>query len=526
MRIFKKKNSHPGEPSVKSTPKSTPKNTHQVVLRGRNFLSSRLLHLPTELILKIFGHTADWGPGSSSLVLTAICYKLREIALAFPQLWDVVNFTTPSLAEMFLKRCNYEPRLFYITESQIIPEGRSSRSVADDPRWRAVWKKLEGRTFNDLRSFVYEGVPNTFVDMVVGVLRRAPNIATIDLRYRSPPHQELPWSLDNPLPNLSTLRLRGFWISWTSPLLSRNLRHLTLDFGIVRHLPEDTTIETFLTTLDNCSDIEILDLAFAGPDLLTEHQDNCARVVQLRKLRELSLMFHGPSRIQQILSHIEYPESTAVKLEASIDTETELPEAIANLFTPRIIETFQRRKANTLTVRLDGVHTFFTDNLFVRIFSHGSVRPRHTPQALSHFASKITDVVGSNNITSLSVQSWYASFPEPIWDVFLPGFPRLERIRYDLEMGMGDERVADPFIMIFSQHFEGGLVCPQLQHLELPQRVISQGPSAIVLKRVLAERSALGKRLKRLGLSSDVRERDVTALEAFRDLVEEIVGDP
>jgi hypothetical protein len=502
--------------------------THQLsihLLQGKNFLSSPLLRLPTELVLKIFAHTVDWGPGLSSLVLTAICHKLREVGIAFPQLWNVVSFTTPPLAQLFLERCNHDPRALLITESQLAPNGwRSVRSSVREPMWEVVWERLKGRTFNDLRSLVFEGVPPTFTDMVVGILRRAPNIANVDLRYRSPPHKELPWSIANPVPCLTTLRLRGFWISWTSPLL-QNLTQLTLDFGIVRGPPEETTIETFLTALANCPDLETLDLAFAGPDLSNGCQDDCDRMVLFHKLQDLSLMFHGPSRIQHILSHIGFPESTVVKLEASIDADADLSEAISQLFSHRTIETLQRRRSNDLTVRLDGVYTFFTDKLFVRIFTQGCTRSRYSPQALARFASKITEVVGGDNITSLSIQTWYASFPEEMWDVFLHEFPCLERIRYDLEMGIGDERFADPFVSVFSRPFKGGLVCPMLQHLILPQTLMSQRASANALKRALAGRKARGSRLNRIGLSGDMKgkEKDgVVVLESFRGLVNDV----
>ena len=500
------------------------KSTHQrsIRLQATNFRSSPLLRLPTELILKIFEHTIDWGPGLSSLVLTAICHELREVGITFPPLWNVVNFTTPPLVELFLQRCSYEPRTILITESQLVPEGRSSHNLVHDPRWEALWEKLEVHTFNDLQSLVFEGVPRTFVDAVVSVFRRAPNITHVDLRYRFPPHQELPWSLSDPSPCLSTLRIRGFWISWTSPLL-RNLSHLTLDFGIVRSLPEETTIEMFLTALANCPDLETLDLAFTGPDPLSGYQDNCDRVVRFCKLRELSLMFHDPSRIQLILSHIDYPQSTVIKLEASIGVDTDLSDAISQLLSRRNMETLQRPRSSTLTVRLDGVYTFFTDNLFVRIFTNGCSRPRYTPQALACFASKIIEVVGSDNITSLGVQAWYASFPEGMWDEFLRGFPFLQRIRYDLEMGMPDVRSVDPFVLVFSRPFKGEPVCSQLQHLELPQKVVSPGASATALKRALEVRNARGMRLKRIELSGDMRDKDgVVGLDSFRGFVDEV----
>jgi hypothetical protein len=234
-------------------------------------------------------------------------------------------------------------------------------------------------------------------------------------------------------------------------------------------------------------------------------------------------MFHGPSRIRHILSHIDYPESTVVKLEASIDVDIDLSEAISQLFSPRNIKSLQRCRSNALTVRLDGLSTFFTDHLFVRIFSHGPTRPRYTPQALARFASQVIEIVGSDNITSLGTESWFASFPEEMWNTFLHGFPWLERIRYDLEVGIGDERVTDPFVSVFSRPFEGGLVCPQLQHLELPREVLSRGVSSTILQRALAERNARGKRLKWIGFSGDWKEKDrALTLEAFRGVVDDV----
>ena len=183
---------------------------------------------------------------------------------------------------------------------------------------RMVWQKLKGRIFNDLHSLVFEGIPRKFSQMAVDLLRRAPNITNIDLRYLSPPHQELPCSLGDSVPCLSTLRIRGFWISWTSPFL-RNLSQLTLDLGIDH----------------NCPDLETLDLAFAGPDFLSGHQDNCDRVIGFRKPQEISLVFHGPSRIPHILSHIDHPDSTYSTEVGSLDSTqilTPYPKSYPNPF--------------------------------------------------------------------------------------------------------------------------------------------------------------------------------------------------
>ena len=82
---------------------------------------------------------------------------------------------------------------------------------AEDSRWGAVQEKLEGHIFNNLRSIVFRGTPHAFADKVVGVLRRAPNILSLDLCCLIRPFRELPQPPGDPIPHL---RLRNFRISW------------------------------------------------------------------------------------------------------------------------------------------------------------------------------------------------------------------------------------------------------------------------------------------------------------------------
>lgn len=87
----------------------------------RNFLASPLLRIPTELIPKIFIRAIALDEDDSSsldddnassmdigrpilLVLTATCHQLREVGMASPQLWSTIDFTTLSVAELFLER--------------------------------------------------------------------------------------------------------------------------------------------------------------------------------------------------------------------------------------------------------------------------------------------------------------------------------------------------------------------------------------------------------------------------------------
>lgn len=327
------------------------------------------------------------------------------------------------------------------------------------------------------------------------------------------------------MPNLSTLRLRNFAISWTSPLF-RNLSQLTVGHTCLGRLPEDPSIEVFLTALANCPNLEILNLVDVGP-VPTSHQDGCDTVVQLRRLRKLSVDFFDYSRIGYILSHIGYPESTELTAYISSSGVADSSEIISHALLHRNVETVQHfRRSTALTVRLDVGPQFFTDNLFVRFrnWSSRDLNPLdRSTQDLPRFASKIIEIIGGDTVTSLDIEMWRADLPEGMWKAFLHGLPRLERIYYNHRTEGGDRDFTDPFVLVFSEPFEGGVVCPQLRHLELPVVVLTRVFSAMVLKRVLAERDACGRRLKRLGLSGGVTKvEDELALESFRDLVDEV----
>ena len=360
--------------------------------------------------------------------------------------------------------------------------------------------ELEGHTLNGLRSIVFEGTLHEFVVSVFGVLRRAPNLSNLEINnVRSRLGLEL--FIDDHLPNLSALRVYGFWISWTSPLL-QNLTQLVMYYP---HSvpPGYTSIETFLKALASCPDLETLDLADIGPDSLNGHQDSYDMVVQLRRLQDLRLAFSDPSRIGYILSHMEYPESAQLVVQTD-DARYDPPEAISQVLPYRNVQTIQHfRKSKAIAILLGRVgFRFSTDNLLVgfhklsRYFAY-----RENPQVLVQLASKIVEIVGGDTISSLHMETWGTNLPDEMWMVLLHGLPRLERICYNL--AEEDWKFADTLVPVLFQPFEGGLVCPRLQYLELPKRILTQDTSVVQL-----ERDACGKRLKRIGLSGDATEDD------------------
>ena len=491
--------------------------------RRANLLTSPLLRLPTELIHWIFLQAIEISPDDDrpvSLVLTAICHQLREIGIASPQLWGTIDLTTPPIAELFLERCKRNPHTL-----KLFPTTSKRPSMC--PRREILWEKLGGCTFDALRSITFEGTTVELAFEVVGIVRRAPNVSNLDLCTAWFPHsqghrqpfQELLHPIGSPMPDLSTLRLRGIPIDWTSPLL-RNLTKLVLVHPILP--PEYTSINVFLTALSNCPGLEILGLAHTGPEMLADGDT----VVQLHRLRELSLEFRNPSRIGFILSHIVYPESTKLAVYIPV-VDTDPPEILSRVFPRQNTQTARHlHKSTTLTICLGNKPHFSTDNLFVYFHEPDlCLESWENPLILTRFACKIVEVVGGDTITSLNihVEAREISPPGEVWEILLHRLPRLKCIHYDLTLMEEDYEPLDFFALVFSQPHEGGPVCPQLQHLQLPLAVLAYDPSATILKHALTERDACGRRLKRIGISGDgVKAADRLALEWLRGLVDEV----
>jgi hypothetical protein len=503
--------------------------------RHRNFLASPLLRLPTELIIEIFEHATesnddadddsgsnddDSSPASSEscsalLVLIAICSKLREIGLTTPRLWGTVDLAVPSLARLFLERCNNDPHLLKVCPSS--GEGQSISSVGDPGR--DVWLQLEGRAFNNLHTLFFKGEPSEFKDRIVPILQRPTNIEVLDLQNLALSGLELPWHPSAPIPRLSDLRLRGFSISWTSPLF-RNLTRLTVDHGPAGPSSEPPSIEAFLTALARCPDLELLKLDTTGLDPLSGHRDDCDMVVQLRRLREITLQSNDASTIGCVLSYIRYPESTSVGVSASVGSEGDISRAVSQVFPRGNANTVTHIKKTTKSLVIDVEETTYTFSTEKSRISFKDWVLRR-PQGLTHAGSKTMQVVGGVNITILSVSTEHATLTEGVWVAFLHGLPRLQLIKYQRYGEEEDRGVLDPFVLIFSIPFRGGPVCPRLIHLELPKGALTRDPSSTMLKRALTERKTCGRGLRFIGLSGDTKEQgDVAVLETFRDLVD------
>lgn len=480
--------------------------------RQRNFIASPLFRLPTELILKIYMHAVD-DDDLRWLALTAICHQLRKTFISSPRLWGVVDFRFARLAKLFLERCNFDPHLISVTDSKYVP--------CTDVEREELWEELDGRTLNNLRFLLFTGSEMEFNGRVVVLLRMAPNLSSLELNTCSGDAWELELPLGDQLPHLSMLGLTSVQISWHSPLL-RNLTQFVLDLTWIR-TPGDTftPIETFLGALANCPDLKRLRLISAEPILPDGDQDDCEMVVRLRRLENLVLQF-GDHRVAGcILSHIWFPQSTKVWVDARYDTD--LPVALSQIVPRPDTETLQNlRRSKTVSIDMSTTYNLTADNF------RFSLRPPdrdheaiEDPETLRRFASRIVEIIGGETVINLDVR-FGLSFELPFgtWRELFCGFRRLERISY-LGYLSTPRNFVDPFCWALYEPFEEAPVCPCLWDLRIPSG-FSQGLSAVFLKFALDERCASGRRLRRISLTSWSKEEETLVLKYFSDVVDEV----
>ena len=480
--------------------------------RWRNLVVPPLLRLPTELILDIsvVAVKLSYRGFRFWVNLTAICHRIREMLIYSPFLWRIINADSIPLAKLFLKRCNSNPPALFVTDHLFL-----SRPTRTDKT--EFWEELEGRTLDNLRFLMFRGLKNEFEHRVVDLLRRTQNLSTLEIETRPCLSWDFEWTLGNQLPHLTMLRLSQVRINWDAPIL-RNLTKLILNFACVRSPKRFTSVQTFLSVLENCPDLESLHLVSAGPVPEDDAKDG-GKIVPLYKLKDLVLFFEEKQRrvMVCILSHIWFPVSTKVQIETSC-RDGPLA-ALSQILPPPNAAIFQHlRKPTIITIYIcSSLYELATDNFRLIILPECDEESYPSNlEIMPQFLSKFVEIIGGETAIALHVRfDLPYDVPRGVWKELLRGFPHLEVICIQRSGGS-----VDPFCSVFSEPFEGGFVCPRLRDLRVP-RSFTQGSSAVTLKQALLKRGACGTRLKRISVNMTLEDEE-GLLRPFRDVADEV----
>ena len=487
--------------------------------------TSPLLHLPIELIHKIFVLAVGLSNHGSLfwITLTAICHQIRESLICSTLPWTIIDTNSIPLAKLFLERCKFDPhKLFVNSMGHAVASGPTSTDGDDKAQF---WEMLEDKTLNNLHSLMFDGALSVFMQRVIGLLQRAPNLSTLEVDNNLDFNLVLvrKWTPDCQLPHLTRLRLFHVLIDWNTPIL-QNLTELILNYTAMPPSGCLTSVQIFLSILKNCPGLEELCLISAGPVPGSNTPDE-NQVVKLCKLKKLVLNFQDPYIVVCILSHIWFPGSTKVH----VTTNHPLGPDIA---LSQLLPFFQcLQKATSIAITIKHAWALFvlaTDTFSLQLTI--DVFPPPNLESISLYVSKIVEIVGSDAVVILKVQfdSRTHHIPRGVWKELLHGLPCLKLINYDAEQDKHTKNV-NPFCLAFSEPFRGGLVCPQLQDLRMPLS-FTQDPTAKALKQVLLERDGCGRQLKWISLSRRKvgemivsREEEMILLHPFSDVVDKVL---
>ncbi|KAK7051660.1 hypothetical protein VNI00_004639 [Paramarasmius palmivorus] len=281
-----------------------------------NHLISRF---PNELLCKTFEHSIesislvrseclepldDIPEKPFALTLSHVCRRWRTIAIGFPSLWTLIDFSTPELANEMLKRSGQAPlhiRYIHFEHSFKTHERLSDEYVL--ARMEALSQALSHRSRLqtiqlDIPSAPMEALAARHTEAAPSLWSLHINSSGCDL----PPE-----FLGGGAPLLTDLFLNGCGLAHSSPLL-HNLKSLRLMGGYETSFEEDLCdVLMFMPALEY---LDLEDIRFDDDD---DDSDDTP-IVNLSKLRQLDLE-RSELSCSKLFKRISFPGTASVAMD-------------------------------------------------------------------------------------------------------------------------------------------------------------------------------------------------------------------
>ncbi|TCD65135.1 hypothetical protein EIP91_003066 [Steccherinum ochraceum] len=258
-------------------------------------------NIPAELLMEVFQYLQHVSaPSDGWLTVAHICRRWRAVALNCQTLWAGIRFPQdPSYVATFVERSGNTPLRLMARPT----EGDDQVALAAiEPlvsRFVELDVELHGEAIAQLDAYfrhAWQNLQTLYLTSVEGVC------TTVNFDASSPT-------------NLRTLSLSAVApMPWPgATLVFKNLR--TLHLSRLEDAGVRPTLVQFLDTLEHCPMLEDLRLYKAGPQILGGGTyPEPERIVRLGRLRVLDFSMNRDVDLAYLLSHLDIPASTHLKL--------------------------------------------------------------------------------------------------------------------------------------------------------------------------------------------------------------------
>lgn len=303
--------------------------------------------LPSELLIEIFHYytamvifvyenslmhytvkTSDSPRPYSWLKIGHICQLWRNIVLAVPELSSsIIAYRHAGVEEMLRRSRSVPLRLLSGPQLEETEDSLKAYSLAFSHFHR----------FIDVNLVVNDGLlallcqQDTVQTDGASALERL-NLSLVVTNSDTPP--ALPLLADTSFPALRHFTLQGGNLDLCEPMLSWNLRHLSL--SCLDYPFTGQELAMYLQDMENLRTLVIQEALWEDPaDLLDPDTWAPDQTATLPKLRRLSVDHLHPGHVCRLLAHIVYPATAQVAVKTAFASSDTPPGIVAKMFAPK-----------------------------------------------------------------------------------------------------------------------------------------------------------------------------------------------
>jgi hypothetical protein len=451
--------------------------TEVAALRLRNTQHAAILRSPPEILVPILRRVIKTSPGYQEAVqlITSICYCLRALVFATPELWGFINMSG-SLGPLFMERCQANP-------ISVVPYFTETDSEANARIYNCLnrWKNMPNRHLTRVELIEFCGTRENFAavswifnydipNLETLTLASGPMVTTSVLGLEEDMDMEAEvWNI-NPSTRrtLKNVFLQQIFVPWGSNIFY-GLSTLHLNYR--GFIPGATSIpmDAFLEVLSHSPRLEKCSLHLAIPHCHSEEllrDTRPTRTVNLPLLEKLVLV-DNTLNVAYLLRHLHFPATTKTTLR--VDTPPDQLDGLLSILFPPNSPTADRAtrivlQPNSLNSDRTDLEIGHTKIQYLHHLDELPIGPNNTTHTT--FTIPLVEAVrrAGPEVRFLKIRLDCELMPAAVWKDILEHLPNLEELVY-MPGEDGDHQW--PAFWTLCQTGENGLICQSLRTLRI-----------------------------------------------------------